>query len=467
MKPSDLLTDYAGWLSLIIRMLDVVLASVCAILIFGLLVDPARVPDIDHYRLTVLIGVLLLLLLFPLYGVYLPLRASGLLEVLRRLTLAWVSVGLLLMAVLIGLQAGELISRLWLAAWLGLSWLAMLLLRVALSGLLSWLRRRGFNRKAIVIIGGGELGNRIIRRLHGLDWLGLDVVAVFDDAPALQGGAVAGVPVRGDCDRILDFLARERVHEVWLALPLRAERRMRSVLHALRHSTVTVRWVPDMFTFNLINHSMSEFAGMPVLNLSGTPLYGVSRGIKWLEDKILAGLILILAGPLLLVIACGVKLSSPGPVFYRQERVSWNNRPFIMLKFRTMPLNAEDETGPAWSNAVDPRANGFGNWLRRTGLDELPQFFNVLKGEMSIVGPRPERPHFIEQFKDRVPDYMKKHLVKAGITGWAQINGWRGDTDIGKRIEYDLYYIEHWSLWFDLKIILMTAFPVLRPRQVY
>lgn len=466
MKLTDLLEDYTGLLSLMIRLLDVLTIVACGLLQFWLLVDPATVPDIGQYYLMAVICGLLLLLLFPMYGVYQPLRASGLLEVLRRLTLAWISIGFLLMAILIGLKAGETISRLWLASWLTASWLAMVSLRFGFGSVLSWLRRRGFNRKAVVVVGGGDLGARIIRRLHGLDWLGLDVVAVFDDMPALQGCQVGGVQVRGGCDQILAFLEQQLVHEVWLALPLRAEQRMQSVLRALRHSTVTVRWVPDMFTFSLINHSMSDFAGVPVLNLTSTPLYGVNRGGKWLEDKVLAGLILILASPLMVAIAIGVKLNSQGPVFYRQERVSWNNRSFMMLKFRTMPLDAEVCSGPAWSNAWDRRAGRFGNLLRQTGLDELPQFVNVLKGDMSVVGPRPERPYFIDRLKEEIPDYMKKHLVKAGITGWAQVNGWCGDTDIGKRIEYDLYYIEHWSLWFDLKIILMTVFPMLRPRRV-
>jgi putative colanic acid biosynthesis UDP-glucose lipid carrier transferase len=169
----------------------------------------------------------------------------------------------------------------------------------------------------------------------------------------------------------------------------------------------------------------------------------------------------------MLLIAVGVKLSSPGPVFYRQERIGWNGKPFGMLKFRSMPVDAEEESGPRWASADDHRPTRFGSLLRRTSLDELPQFINVLKGEMSIVGPRPERPVFVHKFKDEVPDYMKKHLVKAGITGWAQVNGWRGNTDLSKRIEYDLYYIENWSLWLDIKIILMTLLPANIQKNAY
>lgn len=185
---------------------------------------------------------------------------------------------------------------------------------------------------------------------------------------------------------------------------------------------------------------------------------GFNRYIKAIEDRVLSCLILILISPILFLLTIGVKLSSPGPIFYRQKRLSWNGQEFEMLKFRSMPVDAESHTGAVWAKKEDNRATKFGSFLRKTSLDELPQFINVLKGDMSIVGPRPERPEFVEKFKHDIPNYMQKHLVKAGITGWAQIHGWRGNTDLKKRIECDLYYIENWSLWLDLKIIFTTIF---------
>jgi len=185
---------------------------------------------------------------------------------------------------------------------------------------------------------------------------------------------------------------------------------------------------------------------------------GLNRWLKAIEDKSLALLILGAASPLLLLIGLLVKTTSHGPVFYAQERLSWNGKRFKMYKFRTMPIDIEDATGPVWASGSEQRATTVGAWLRRTSLDELPQFWNVLKGDMSIVGPRPERPVFVEKFRDEIPGYMQKHMVKGGITGWAQIHGWRGDTDLKKRIEYDLYYIDNWSLWLDLKIIFVTIF---------
>jgi putative colanic acid biosynthesis UDP-glucose lipid carrier transferase len=194
---------------------------------------------------------------------------------------------------------------------------------------------------------------------------------------------------------------------------------------------------------------------------------GVNQLAKAVEDYVFASLILLVTSPLLLAIAIGVKLSSPGPVFYRQRRVTWNGAEFEMLKFRSMPVDAEAGTGPVWASPGEVRATRFGRFIRRWSLDELPQFLNVLRGEMSIVGPRPERPEFIERFRDQIPGYMQKHLVKAGITGWAQVNDLRGNTDLARRIEFDLFYIENWSVWFDLRIIVMTAWQVARSRNAY
>jgi len=239
-------------------------------------------------------------------------------------------------------------------------------------------------------------------------------------------------------------------------MPLRDEENVKWLLHELRHTTVDIRFVPDFFGLRLLNHSVMDVAGLPVVNLSVTPMTGINVLLKAIEDRLIAFVILLLISPVMLFIAIGVKFTSPGPVLYRQERVGWNGKTFMMYKFRSMPVDIEND-GVQWGGAgTVKQATPFGAFLRRTSLDELPQFLNVLIGDMSIVGPRPERPMFVDKFKDEIPDYMKKHLVKAGITGWAQVNGWRGDTDLTKRIEYDLYYIENWSLWLDIRIIALT-----------
>jgi putative colanic acid biosynthesis UDP-glucose lipid carrier transferase len=212
---------------------------------------------------------------------------------------------------------------------------------------------------------------------------------------------------------------------------------------------------------------MTEIAGLPVINLTDSPMHGIDALVKTIEDLLLATIFLVVTLPLMLAIAIGIKATSRGPAFYRQERVTWNGARFAMLKFRTMPVGAEAKSGPVWANSATPRATPFGAWLRRWSLDELPQFVNVLRGEMSIVGPRPERPEFVARFRQEIPGYMQKHLVKAGITGWAQVNDFRGDTDLAERIRYDLFYIENWSVWFDLRIIAMTIFHVIRSRNAY
>ncbi len=262
-------------------------------------------------------------------------------------------------------------------------------------------------------------------------------------------------------------MSAEDIDQVWMALPLRAEMRSKQLLEQLRNTTAQVCFVPDIYGFQLLNHSMTEVAGLPVINLTESPMAGANQMTKAIEDYLLASLIVVAISPLLLALAIGVKLSSPGPVLYRQRRVTWNGAEFAILKFRSMPVDAEAATGPTWAKPEEDRATPFGRFLRRWSLDELPQFFNVLKGEMSIVGPRPERPEFIERFRDQIPGYMQKHLVKAGITGWAQVNDLRGNTDLGKRIEYDLFYIENWSVWFDLRIILMTIGQVVKSRNAY
>ncbi|HIP53599.1 MAG TPA: exopolysaccharide biosynthesis polyprenyl glycosylphosphotransferase, partial [Chromatiales bacterium] len=253
------------------------------------------------------------------------------------------------------------------------------------------------------------------------------------------------------------YVNENDIDQVWIAFPFKGEGRGKEVLDELRHSTVNIRYILDLNAFKDTEKTLTDFGGIPLLDIDVTPLEGMAAYIKLIEDKILSAFALTILSPIFLIIAIGVKLSSPGPVFYRQERISWNNKPFMMLKFRSMPVDSE-KGGVSWGGAKNKQPTSFGSFLRKTSLDELPQFINVLKGDMSIIGPRPERPVFVNQFKDEIPEYMKKHMVKAGITGWAQVNGLRGDTDLKKRIEYDLFYIRHWSLGFDIKIAFQTIF---------
>ena len=431
---------------------------VAAILAFYLRFDAAVpvVPQQYHaYLFCILVGVLLNAFLATAMGAYRNRGGTGLGDVLTPLLLAWGATALALVVLLFALKTSEVFSRLWFGSWVLLAAVLLTLERMVLLRVLHYLRSKGLNRKRVVLVGVSELIPELLQRLKKADWAGYEVVALF--LPQGKEAVVPGVPVRRDLAALDSFVREHEVMEVWLTCPLREEAFLQEVLWLLRHSTVNIRYLPDLFALRLINHGVSEVMGFPMLDLSASPMTGVNRLVKAVEDRVLAAIILLLISPLMLALALGVKLSSPGPVFYRQERVGWNGKPFMMLKFRSMPVDVE-KNGVCWGNAQAKPVTPFGAFLRRTSLDELPQFINVLKGEMSIVGPRPERPMFVEQFKDEIPGYMKKHMVKAGITGWAQVNGWRGDTDLKKRIEYDLYYIEHWSLWFDLKIIFLTIF---------
>jgi putative colanic acid biosynthesis UDP-glucose lipid carrier transferase len=346
-------------------------------------------------------------------------------------------------------------------------WALLLVLRLLLRSILRNLRRRGLNQRHAILVGMGVLGTEVYRQLTNAPWTGIQVLGYFDDRDTRRLDVPNELPCLGPIKQLPDYLEHRQIDQIWICLPFGAETRVRSVLHELRHSTADIRYALDVAGFNPLNYSLSEIAGIPVLNISTTPLSGLGRLVKEIEDRVFACLALGVLMPIMCLLAIGVKLSSPGPALYRQTRVSWNGKPFEMLKFRSMPVGAEEQSGPHWTREDDTRATRFGRFLRRSGLDELPQFINVLKGDMSIVGPRPERPHFVEQFKDRFPGYMKKHLVKGGITGWAQVHGWRGNTDLAKRIEFDLYYIEHWSLWLDLRIMLMTAAGGILHRNAY
>ena len=449
--------EYASLLSLIVRLSDICAITISAYICYILPDWPADLDD-QKYIIAVMIGVLLSLILFPMFRTYGSWRGKAWRVQIRTIAVAWITVLALLIVLAFVTKTSTLYSRQWIITWALLGFVLLVVFRSLLGFFLKLIRLKGWNHKRIIILGAGNLGKSVAKRLTKATATGLKVYAMLDDNRLLHSKLIEGIQVEGGLDNTAYLVDKYSIDEVWIALPLRAETRIKEVLHELRNSTVDIRFVPDIFNLSLINHSISEIAGLPVLNLSESPMHGINWVVKNLEDKLLSIFILLIVSPVMLLIALGVKLSGPGPIFYRQERVSWNGKPFMMLKFRSMPVEVEKQSGPVWARRGEDRATKFGSFLRKTSLDELPQFLNVLKGDMSIVGPRPERPIFVSEFKDKIPDYMKKHLVKAGITGWAQVNGWRGNTDLSSRIKYDLHYIENWSLWFDLKIIALTLF---------
>jgi exopolysaccharide biosynthesis polyprenyl glycosylphosphotransferase len=345
-------------------------------------------------------------------------------------------------------------------AFLGLFAVADLLLvstaRMTIRSLLRRVRLSGHNLQRILVIGAGVLGREITQKLLAHRDLGFEVVGFLDDDPGKQAATVAGVPIVGTLKQAEEVVARHGIDQVFIALPIEAHRKTLQILQRLGRECVDIRLVPDILQYATLKATLEDVDGTPVINLSQVPLQGWSSLVKRAIDMaISAGALLVLA-PVLPLLALAIWLEDRGPIVYRQERMGLDGKPFMILKFRSMRVDAEATSGPVWAIRNDPRRTRIGSLLRHWSLDELPQLWNVLVGDMSIVGPRPERPSFVREFKHKIPQYMLRHRVKSGITGWAQVHGWRGNTSIKKRIQYDLYYIENWSLRLDFKILWMT-----------
>ena len=335
--------------------------------------------------------------------------------------------------------------------------------RAVFRELLRFARRHGFNQRYAIIVGGGEPAAEVLRVLRRRPDVGIRVLGMLSDKREVSDN----VRWLGGIEDVRAVLDRQQVDIVFIALPHADYSRITAVLHGIGDDPVAIHLVPDVFGLASLRGGVEEFETVPFIHLRESPLYGWNRVLKRAFDLVGGAAALILAAPVMLAIVVALKLMSPGPVLYRQERMGVDGRRFRMLKFRTMRVDAEAQTGPVWATPDDPRRTWLGGFLRRWSLDELPQLLNVLRGEMSLVGPRPERPSFVEEFRRRVPGYMLRHKVKAGITGWAQINGWRGNTSIERRIECDLYYIERWSLAFDLLILVQTLWYGIRNRNAY
>jgi len=354
-------------------------------------------------------------------------------------------------------------SRIAMVMFAVLTFLGVLATRRLSWSILGRLRARGYNQSHALVVGTGRLARRTARSLESAAWMGIQTVAYVDDDPN-QAQPHADRPVVGPIKNLPELIFNHHIEHVFIALPMNRYAEARGVFDALSETMVDVRLVADVPALTALSLTTSNLHGMTFIGLRESPYHGLNVVVKRAMDIALSAVGIVLVAPLMAIIAVVIKLTSPGPILYRQERCGLNGLPFPMLKFRTMHVDAE-ASGPVMTAHNDPRKTRFGSFLRATNLDEFPQLFNVLRGDMSLVGPRPERPVFVDKFKKTIPNYMARHAVKCGMTGWAQVNGWRGNSSLRKRVQYDLYYITHWNPLFDLRILVLTVWGMAFKRQ--
>lgn len=471
MLPKGLLKEHSRTLSLLTRCMDILTVLAAGFVAYWLRFSTFTFSIQSDYLTAIVIGVLMTAVVFSFSNIYESKRGEGFIKHIFSLIRTVCLLGLMLAGLSFFTKSGATFSRTWFLIWIGLALFSLISFRCSLFLFLRFMRARGLNERRVVILGAEELGIKLAATVQEALWTGFHIVTFLDDDKKNKPDFIKHIPVIQTPTHLGDYLTENHIDEIWLALPLRAEERVKEILFALRHHTINTRFVLDIFSLDLLNHSIHDIAGFPVLNIRSTPMTGINRLVKALEDRILAAVILITISPLLLLIALGVKLTSKGPIFFKQARLGWDGRIIKVYKFRTMVQHQEAEGKVTQATIDDKRVTPFGRFLRRSSLDELPQFFNVLQGRMSIVGPRPHALAHNEQYKDCIHTYMQRHRVKPGITGWAQVNGWRGETDtlekMQKRVEYDLYYINNWSLGFDLQIIFLTFFRGLFNKNAY
>ncbi len=413
------------------------------------------IPDHTEYLKAAFVAAMLTAIMFALGNVYRPQSfvrpKSDFLHLLRG------CFNLLLALLVLAFYYREFsYSRVHTVYFLVLLLISLVISRYIARKIMKALHRRGIHIENVVVVGSGETALNFAQRLGRYQRTGIVLKGVLPlDAAATLPRALTRLE---SLDEVAQRIQQQEIDQVFLALAPTEQHWLPELKERFSELWVDVHIVPHLGSFRTLHTETETFEGVPIVTVVRSPLVGWNRILKRGMDMLGALAALLIFGPVMLVIAALVRFTSPGPILYRQERMGLDGRTFWALKFRSMRIDAEQRTGAVWASKDDDRCTPIGGFIRRVSLDELPQLFNVLRGEMSLVGPRPERPVFIEQFKKQIPDYMLRHKVKAGITGWAQINGWRGNTSLEKRIECDLYYIERWSLWFDVKILFLTIF---------
>lgn len=454
--------------SYLYRLLDAAIVIICGLAVteFKFSDEAMADPPQIHLFLIYLCG-LGVIALFPAFRLYVSWRGRRLTDLVVRSLAAWALVFALGILVSFLMHQSAAVSRLWAATWFGSVALALAGVRLAAYAILGAARDRGLDRKRVLLVGFGALGHDLWRRVERYREAGYEVAGIYAEAHENLPPQVRRLH---ELDALHGFVREHNVREVWIVLPMEAGQELREVLYHLRNDLVDIRWIPDVMSIQLLGHRIGEFLGLPAIQLNSLPAAGVRGLAKEAFDRAFALCALVGLSPVMLTVAGLVKLTSRGPVLFTQPRLGVDGKVFHVYKFRTMTVHQEHGV-VTQATRDDARITRIGGFLRRTSLDELPQFLNVLRGDMSVVGPRPHALEHNELYKDLVQRYMMRHRVKPGITGWAQVNGLRGQTDtlrkMSDRIEHDIYYIQHWTFRMDLIIIARTAVSGWTGRNVY
>ncbi|UIF91726.1 undecaprenyl-phosphate glucose phosphotransferase [Cupriavidus sp. UYPR2.512] len=451
-------------LALMVRLLDAGAIWLAAILATEARFASAHAPI---HLFVQYFGCAIAFIVLPGFDLYSSWRGRSLFSLATRLLSAWSLVWLISVLLTYLLHQADALSRLWMVYWYAFSLAGLLGLRVASRVVLNLLRVTGANSKRVLIVGYGRTGQEMYRRATASHATGFKISGIYapEGEPTPEGRRRIT-----DSAQIPEFARDQGIDEIWLTLPMSEFRLMQEINFSLRNDFIDIKWMPSVLDFDLLNHNVGNFLGMPAVEMNRPPALGVRGTIKAIFDRTFAALVLIALSPLFLIIGILIKRDSPGPVFFKQERLGMDGRVIHVYKFRSMKVHAEHGT-VTQATKGDSRITPIGAFLRRTSLDELPQFINVLRGEMSVVGPRPHAMAHNNMYKEQLDFYMMRHRVKPGITGWAQINGYRGETDtldkMAKRVEHDIFYIRNWSFWMDVRIIFWTAFKGWTGRNAY
>jgi putative colanic acid biosynthesis UDP-glucose lipid carrier transferase len=453
-------------LSVLSRIIDIAMVALGAAIAAAMRSGKVVWLD-DMQSVSLAFGCLLMVVFFPALGIYQSWRGKPLYDLLSRVTGGWLMVEITGVLISFSVHRSDSLSRLWLVYWALATVVLLIVTKVIVYSILRGLRREGYNQRAVAIVGGAPYGRFLIEQMRSRPEAGFSPVVVFDEDGTINpyedpdaANAIEGVPVERDYQRMIQLVRQRSICELWLALPISKEKAIHRFVMDLRNDFVNIRFIPDVRSLTLFNQPMVELLGVPAINLAASPITDLRVLPKRVFDRLFALAALIALSPLMIVIAVMVKVSSPGPVFFRQKRKGIDGNQFEIYKFRSMKMHKEEAGKITQATRRDPRITAVGAFLRRTSLDELPQFINVLRGEMSVVGPRPHALEHDDIYKDLVKGYMHRYRIKPGITGWAQINGYRGETDrIEKmmgRVKLDLYYMQHWTFWLDIKIVVLT-----------